>query len=197
MVSLEAIKSSIKDLFKDILDEIKCFKYQITGKVLLRKHKENGAFAPVYFNSTVKTVINSKYDFDKSFQEMLYRIDNWINDGFGWIIESMNGEYVNISIYSLLSGSSHIELSNKLSSSMKGLINIKNNDNKCFLWCHIRPLNPLKIHLEKITKRDKKKWLMILVIKVLNFLSVTKIIARLNRRITFALMYFVMKNSLV
>ena len=189
MVPLEAIKSSIKDLFKDFLDEIKCFKYQITGKVLLRKHKENGAFAPVYFNSTVKIVINCKYDFDKSFQEMLYRIDNWINDGFGWIIESMNGEYVNISIYSPLSGSSH--------SSMKGLINIKNNDNKCFLWCHIRHLNPLKIHLEKITKRDKKKWLMILVIKVLNFLSVTKIIARLNRRITFALMYFVMKNSLV
>ena len=156
MVSLEAIKSSIKDLFKDILDEIKCFKYQITGKVLLRKHKENGAFAPVYFNSTVKTVINSKYDFDKSFQEMLYRIDNWINEGFSWIIEAMNGEYVNISIYSPLSGSSHIELSNKLSSSTKGLINIKKNDNKCFLWCHIRHLNPLKTHLEKITKRDKK-----------------------------------------
>ena len=26
---------------------------------------------------------------------------------------------------------------------MKGLINSKNNDNKCFLWCHIRHLNPL------------------------------------------------------
>ena len=31
---------------------------------------------------------------------------------------------------------------------MKGLINIKNNDNKCFLWCHIRHLNPLKTHPE-------------------------------------------------
>ena len=38
---------------------------------------------------------------------------------------------------------------------MKGLINIKNNDNKCFLWCHIRHLNPLKIHPERITKADK------------------------------------------
>ena len=38
---------------------------------------------------------------------------------------------------------------------MKGLINIKNNDNKCFLWCHIRHLNPLKIHPKKITKADK------------------------------------------
>ena len=50
----------------------------------------------------------------------------------------------------------YIELPHKLKHSMKGLINIKNNDNKCFLWCHIRHLNPLKIHPERITKADKK-----------------------------------------
>ena len=77
---------------------------------------------------------------DKSFQEILYRIDNWINEGSGWVIESVNKEYVNISIFSPLSGSSYIKLPNKLKNSMKGLINIKNNDNKCFLWCHIRHL---------------------------------------------------------
>ena len=46
--------------------------------------------------------------FDKYFQEILYRIDNWINEGSGWAIESINGEYVNISIYSPLSASSYI-----------------------------------------------------------------------------------------
>ena len=45
---------------------------------------------PVYFNSTTKTVINFKYMLDKSFQKILYRIDNWINEGFGWIIEFMD-----------------------------------------------------------------------------------------------------------
>ena len=39
LVHLEATKSSIKDLFKDLINEIKGFKYQITVKVLLRKHK--------------------------------------------------------------------------------------------------------------------------------------------------------------
>ena len=39
---------------------------------------------------------------------------------------------------------------------MKDLINIKNNDNKCFLLCHIRHLNPLKIYPERKTKADKK-----------------------------------------
>ena len=34
---LEASKTSIKDLFKNLLDEIKGFKYQITLKVELKK----------------------------------------------------------------------------------------------------------------------------------------------------------------
>ena len=99
LVQLEASKSSTKDLFKDLLNEIKGFKYQATVTVLLYKHKmnENIEYSPVYFNSATKTVINSdKYDLDKCFQEILYRIDSWINEGSGMIIESINGEYVNI-----------------------------------------------------------------------------------------------------
>ena len=38
----------------------------------------------------------------------------------------------------------------------KGLINIKNNDQKCFLWCHVRHINPLKEHPERILKIDKE-----------------------------------------
>ena len=38
----------------------------------------------------------------------------------------------------------------------KGLINIKNNDQKCFLWCHVGHINPLKEHPERIIKIDKK-----------------------------------------
>ena len=37
----------------------------------------------------------------------------------------------------------------------KGLINIKYNDQKCFLWCHVRHINPLKEHSERITKIDR------------------------------------------
>ena len=70
-------------MFKDLLDEIKRFKYQITGKVLLRKRKVNVdiEFALVYFDSATKTVSNTGFDLDHSFQETLKRIDNWINEG--------------------------------------------------------------------------------------------------------------------
>ena len=56
IVQLEASKSSIKDLFNNLLNETKGFKYQITVKFLLKKCKLNKKieFAPVYFNSLTK-----------------------------------------------------------------------------------------------------------------------------------------------
>ena len=39
---------------------------------------------------------------------------------------------------------------------MKGLINIKNDDNNCFLWCHGRHLNLSCVKPSRITKKDKE-----------------------------------------
>ena len=77
IVQLEASKLSIRNLFNDLLNETKGFKYQITVKVLLKKHKFNEEieFDPVYFNSVTKTVINHKFRFKNYFQEILYMID--------------------------------------------------------------------------------------------------------------------------
>ena len=49
-----------------------------------------------------------------------------------------------------------MDLPVELRSPRKGLINIKNKDEKCFLWCHVRHINPSKEHPERILKIDKK-----------------------------------------
>ena len=38
---------------------------------------------------------------------------------------------------------------------MKGLINFKNKDLKCFMWCHMRLINPTDSHPARINKKDK------------------------------------------
>ena len=70
VIQLEVSKLNTKDLFSDLINEIKAFKYQITVKGLLKKYKPNGEiqFAPVYFNSLTKLVINHRYKLNKSFQ---------------------------------------------------------------------------------------------------------------------------------
>ena len=35
-------------------------------------------------------------------------------------------------------------------------MNFKNNDQKCFLWCHVKHINPIKIHPERSTQNNKK-----------------------------------------
>ena len=69
-------------------------------------------------------------------------IDNWINEASGWIIEFTEFQYINISNYRPLSGSFYMDLPVELRSPKKGLINIKNKDEQCFLWCHVRHINP-------------------------------------------------------
>ena len=46
---------------------------------------------PVYFNSPTKTVINCRCMLNKSFQEILCRVD-------ASIIESIESQYINISL---------------------------------------------------------------------------------------------------
>ena len=152
IVQLEASKSSFKDLFSDLLNETKGFKYQINVKVLLKKYKLNGEteFALVYLNSLTKTVINHRFWLESSFQEFSYKIDVWINKGSRWNVESIESQCINISTYRPLSGSSYISLPVELRSPRKGLINIKSKDQKCFLWCHVRHINPSKEHPERI-----------------------------------------------
>ena len=55
-----------------------------------------------------------------------------------------------------MKGSSYIKLPQELRHHRKGLINMKNEDNECFRWCHIRYLNPQDVHSERIKKSDKK-----------------------------------------
>ena len=49
-----------------------------------------------------------------------------------------------------------MQLPVELKNPKKGPINIKNNDQKYFLWCHVSLINLVKIHPERITQNDKK-----------------------------------------
>ena len=68
----------------------------------------------------------------------------------------MKNIWINISNYDPLSGSSYIPLPPESNSSMKGLINLKNKDTKCFKWCHVRFISPQSKSSEITNKQDKK-----------------------------------------
>ena len=92
-------KNSIKNLFDELLTKKRGFKYIISVKISLKKRINDNEFESktLYFNSLIKTVINRRYHLNDSFEEILNLLDIWIHKGSGWIIDKIEGLYINIS----------------------------------------------------------------------------------------------------
>ena len=152
ITQLKASETSIKNLFNDLLIEMKGFKYQIALQVLLSKVKSSNyiEYSTIYLNSLTKTVIGKKYHLNDCFNEIIFRLKNWIRCGRGWIIDSILNQYLNISSYKPLSGSIYCKLPKELCHPMKGLTNVRNDE------CHVGYLNCNGKNLSRITKKIKK-----------------------------------------
>ena len=160
LLQLQKSRRAVEYLFNNLLVQTKGFKFVETLQVKFIKYsndkkiQKNG-----YFNSTTDLIINEtdiKLAIQASQQQILNKIAQWISEGSGWTIQSIENHYINIVNYSPLKGSSYIKLPQELRNSAKGLINIKNNDNECFRWCHIRHLNPQDNDPQRIKKTDKQ-----------------------------------------
>ena len=139
---------------------MKGIKFSMNLQITFYKQKDANLYEykTAYFQSKPQILINNisineSYDIAK--HQILNFIAQWISHGSGWIISSVDNLYINIIKYEPLKGSSYIELPKELRNSSKGLINIQNKDNKCFLYCHIRYLNPQNKYPQRVKKSDK------------------------------------------
>ena len=143
-----------------LLNEMKGLKYVETLKVTFEKISADVIVEKsAYFNSTSQTIINEMEIADSlqmSKQNLLNQISRWISEGSGWTIKSVDSHYLNIVLFVPMKGSSYIQLPSELRNSKKGLINMKNEDNECFRWCHIRHINPQDKYPQRIKKIDKQ-----------------------------------------
>ena len=143
-----------------LLNEMKGLKYVETLKVTFEKISADVIVEKsAYFNSASQTIINQmeiNEALQMSKQNILNKIAQWISEGSGWMVQSVDNHYLNIAKYEPMKGSSYIQLPNELRNSKKGLINMKNEDNECFRWCHIRHINPQDKYPQRIKKIDKQ-----------------------------------------
>ena len=151
---------------EDPLKTMKGFKFIETLEVTFEKDtvdSKTGKCVSIYktafFNGKAKIVTkvdDIEPELNMSRQEILNVIDKWVSESLGWVIDRIDSYYINVTLYIPLNGSSYIELPTELRNSKKGLINMKNEDEECFRWCHIRHLNPQIKYPERIKKEDKK-----------------------------------------
>ena len=156
-------RNSLTKKLAEILNKKGSYKAYFNLRVEFKKSftKDGGEFfefAQPYFNSTATAILNELENpnfYDNAVEEILSRIAKWISKGSGWVIERILNFYFNVVSYKPLKGRSYFPLPEELRLSRKGLIYLKNKDNECFRWCHVRYKNPLQKDPQRITLKDR------------------------------------------
>ena len=133
LTQLQNTRKAIEHHIRNILESMKGLKFVETLVVTFTK-MSNGEILhkTAYFNSKAQTIINNieiPEALQLTKQQMLNMIAQWVSEGSGWTIQSVDNHYLNIVQYQPMKGSSYIKLPQELRNSAKGLINMKNEDN--------------------------------------------------------------------
>ena len=141
-----------------LLKGIKCNE---TLEVKFEKLGSGGRMIEKSFTFTSRPqVIMNEYDIESALQNMRsdigYRIGKFTMEGSGWAVNRLMNHDLHVISYDLLAAGIYIPLPNEIQNK-KATINIKNNDDECFIYCLGRALDPLpeKEHLDRINKHLK------------------------------------------
>ena len=150
---MKSKKNVIENLLKDNLKSMKSLKFnyglEITFTQLSKEDQTSIAEIKEILWSSPQIILNEN-DIDKKMDlvisDIMQRITSFSTTGASaLVISKINTQYIDIIQYKPLKGSSYIKLPNALKNPKMGLINIKNEDQKCFTYCLIYHLNQNKI----------------------------------------------------
>ena len=114
------------------------------------------------FHSVGQKIITEETDPHEIFKEMMDEIEEEVQkvehaEGSGWVFVEVENLTLHTDIWDPIKASSYIDLPKELKNK-KAIINMKNKDNdKCFLWCVLRALNPKDKNAERIDEDLKSK----------------------------------------
>ena len=108
LLQLQKSRRAVEYLFNNLLVQTKGFKFVETLQVKFVKHSNDKKILKNgYFNSITDLIINEtdiKLAIQASQQQILNKIAQWISEGSGWTIQSIENHYINTVNYSPLKG---------------------------------------------------------------------------------------------
>ena len=149
-----------------VLRENKPTRIKLIFKCNMQREEENEdgeiiiVIKPFNFHSYKEDNLEGT-DENELYDVMIDRIEEEIQkvelaEGTGWHFHSVICLELHTAEWVPIGGSSYIELPEYLKNK-KAVTNIKNEDNKCFLWCVLRALNPKPTSPERLDKKLKEK----------------------------------------
>ena len=114
---------------------------------------------PAVFHSDIEVNLDGTDEielYDTMVERIIEKMATFQSMGSGWRLYSIIQLELHTVRYNPLRGETWIPLPKELADK-KAIINVKNKDNKCFLWCVLRALNPKDDHPERVDKGLKSR----------------------------------------
>ena len=117
----------------------RAIKWYIVAQVELVREERDREVQTVepFFRSVAYTLLSEEtfesHDLNQALQKLVVGLEKYIHESSGWILRRVKHLDIHTVVYKPLGGSSYLELPKTLINS-HSLLNIKNRDDKCFVW---------------------------------------------------------------
>ena len=126
---------------------LNCVMYrQTTTGIIKQEFAFHSAIKLILENTDISEVYNEMVD---EIEASIQRVEN--AEGSGWVFDKIINIKLHTAKWDPLNAGSYIDLPPNLKNK-KAIINMKNQDDKCFLWCVLRALNPVEKNKERVDK---------------------------------------------
>jgi hypothetical protein len=119
-------------------------KWNLTVQIELRRDDNETSVSSPYFRSSTYILLTeddfNEHDLNEAMQKMFNSLEKYMREGSGWYVSKILKLEINTVIYRPISGSSYIPLPLTLIRS-NSILNIKNRDDKCFMYCILASLH--------------------------------------------------------
>ena len=144
------VSDRIDHILKKELEKLTGVKYNFVLKSVFRNIHDESKFATMYFwssdvkNSTVITHQSKiKKSIEKNFLVLEQKVEEFIQNGSGWKLYSIEQLEINIVKYTPLKGGSYIELPSVIRNK-HACVNVKNyHDDECLVWSILSAIFPV------------------------------------------------------
>jgi hypothetical protein len=139
----------IRSICVRTLSSMKCFKVQLNVHVTFVRLRDGDSleFHEKIINSSTKILIN-RSQIRNVVISLVTQIDGLISIfekyGSNWILDCVNGLDIRIGRYRPFNGACFVKTPFQISNK-RCTVNVKNNDNKCFMWAILSVLHPPKV----------------------------------------------------
>ncbi|GFQ94331.1 uncharacterized protein TNCT_221461 [Trichonephila clavata] len=152
-VSLHSIKTEISNKISETASSKQGVKWYLNSCVhFIRKiTTEDFESCTSYFRSNCCISLNQEIpDVETSIAKVIASCNEFENKGSGWEFQEVVKNELKIAIYKPLAATSYIPLPPKLKNK-KAILNIKNEDQRCFLWCVLAHLHPVEANANRVS----------------------------------------------